>query len=303
MAAGSFEGGHRPVRRTLALLACGLSLMVVAPSVSAGSAAPIRHGAAVAAHQALRPTLPPPLPDSIAVIGDSISRAFDSECCGERPRHSWATGDDPNDGIQSQYERILAANPAIASHSHDDAVTSARMSDAPGQAARAVAQQARYVVIEMGGNDLCTGSPSSMTPVATFRSQFHQTLRTLASGLPAGSHVFVASIPNVYRLWQIFRNDVQAELVWQVAGICQSMLAIDNSEADRQAVVARELAFNSVLRNECRRFAFCRSDKGAIYGFQFGADDANHIDYFHPSIQGQAAFAQLTWPKSWWPGT
>jgi lysophospholipase L1-like esterase len=291
------------VKRTLALLATALVVMAFAPSVSAGSAAPIRLVRPAAHHATATPNLPPPLPDSIAVMGDSISQAFDSECCAEQPQHSWATGDDPNDGIQSQYERILAANPAIAGRNHNDAVTGARMADAPAQAARAVAQQAQYVVIEMGGNDLCSRSPSSMTPVALFRSQLHSTLRTLAAGLPAGAHVFVASIPNVYRLWQILHNDAQAELVWQVAGICQSMLAIDNTEADRQAVVAREQAFDSVLRKECGRFAFCRYDKGAIYGFQFGPDDVNHIDYFHPSIQGQAAFAALTWPKSWWPGT
>lgn len=287
-------------KRRLALLAIGVAAMAFAPSVSAGPS-PVRAAAPPTQRSTPRPNLPPPLPDSIAVIGDSISQGFDSECCGAQPRHSWATGDDPIDAVRSHYERIFAANPAIAGRNHDDAVMSARMADAPSQAARAVAQKAQYVVIEMGGNDLCTGSPSSMTPVATFRSQFHAALRTLASGLPAGAHVFVASIPNVDRLWQILHDDMQAELVWRVAGICQSMLSVDNTEADRRAVVAREQAFNSILGNECRQFAFCRYDQGAIYGFRFGADDVNHIDWFHPSTEGQASFADLTWPRSWWP--
>jgi hypothetical protein len=40
---------------------------------------------------------PPPLPSSIAAIGDSVTQAFDV-CCfyGDWPRHSWSTGYDPS---------------------------------------------------------------------------------------------------------------------------------------------------------------------------------------------------------------
>jgi len=244
----------------------------------------------------------PPLPDSIAVLGDSISQAFDSECCAEQPQHSWATGDDGSDGISSHYERILAANPGISGHNFNDAVSGSRMDDAPGQAAQAVAQGTQYVMLEMGGNDLCTDSASSMTSVADFKAQYVSTLQTL-QGLPTGSHIFVASIPDIYHLWKIFHNDWQAEFVWGFAGICQSMLSTSNSEADRQLVVQREHAFNKILRIGCAHYANCRYDGGAIYAFRFTTDDVDHIDYFHPSIQGQAGFADLTWPTSWWPGT
>jgi lysophospholipase L1-like esterase len=293
------------VKRTLALLVLGAVAMALAPPVSAVPAQRPANQAVTHAQPVVapRPKPPPPLPDSVAVIGDSISQAFDSECCLEQPQHSWATGDDGGDGIASHYERILAANPAIAGHNFNDSVTGSRMSDAAGQAAHAVAQGAQYVIIEMGGNDLCTSSASSMTSVADYTSQFRATLQTLESGLPQGSHIFVASIPNIYRLWQIFHTDPQAELVWQIAGICQSMLAIDNSSADRQLVVQREAAFNKVLRKECKRYSNCKYDKGAVFGFAFGTGDVDHIDYFHPSIQGQAAFAARTWPKSWWPET
>lgn len=302
------------MRRTIVLATIGLFLGATAsgPAGAASAAAATRSTAAVSdtATRAEGSTRllaqlegPPPLPDSIAVIGDSISQAFDSECCLEQPQHSWATGYDGGDGIVSHYERILAANPGIAGHGFNDAVTGSRMSDAPGQAREAVAQGAQYVIIEMGGNDLCTDSPSSMTSVDAYKAQLRSTLQILESGLPSGSHIFVASIPNIYRLWQIFHDDVQAELVWQVAGICQSMLALDNSQADRLQVAEREVAFNKALKRLCGRYANCRYDRGAIYGFQFGTGDVDHIDYFHPSISGQAGFANLTWPNSWWPGT
>ena len=57
---------------------------------------------------------PPPLPDSMAAIGDSITQAVDV-CCfyGNWPSHSWSTGAGLLDGIASHYERIRAENPAI----------------------------------------------------------------------------------------------------------------------------------------------------------------------------------------------
>ena len=123
----------------------------------------------------------PPLPGSMAAIGDSITQAFDV-CCwyGNHPANSWSTGGAGWDGVSSHYERIRATNPAVVAY--NDAVSGARMRDAPGQATRAVGQGARYVTILMGANDLCTSSTAAMTSVDTFRSQFRQTLATLNSG-------------------------------------------------------------------------------------------------------------------------
>lgn len=80
---------------------------------------------------------PVPLPNSMAAIGDSITRAFDV-CCfyGDYPEHSWTTGYDGGDVVDSQYERILAKNPAIEGQEYNDAVTGSQMDDAPGQAAK-----------------------------------------------------------------------------------------------------------------------------------------------------------------------
>jgi hypothetical protein len=89
---------------------------------------------------------PPPLPSSIAAIGDSVTQAFDV-CCfyGNWPRHSWSTGYDADDGVASHYERIRAQNPAIRGRRHNNAVSGAKMDDAPGQAQAAVGQGAQYL--------------------------------------------------------------------------------------------------------------------------------------------------------------
>src|SRR5437773_2801007 len=68
-------------------------------------------------------------PSSIASTGDSITRAF--ETCflpfTDCPANSWSTG--TSSAVNSQYRRILAANPAISGRSHNDAKTGARMVD------------------------------------------------------------------------------------------------------------------------------------------------------------------------------
>src|SRR5829696_988438 len=241
----------------------------------------------------------PPLPDSMAAIGDSITQAVDV-CCffGTWPGHSWSTGNAPLDGIASHYERIRARNPAIRGHRRNNAVSGAQMADAPGQARRTVGQGAQYVTILMGANDLC-GWDGTLTPTATFRAQFAETLDILRTGLPA-SHVFVASIPNLYQLWSILRVNPVAQAVWHTAGICPSGLNLFNSPADRQAVIDRERELNDTLRDVCAGWSNCRFDNYLTYNYNFTPAKVSKLDYFHPSLSGQATLASLTWKTSWW---
>ncbi len=150
----------------------------------------------------------------------------------------------------------------------------------------------------MGANDLC-GWDGTLTPTATFRAQFAETLDILRTGLPA-SHVFVASIPNLYQLWSILRTDPVAQVVWQAAGICPSMLNFFNSPADRQAVIDRQHELNDALRDVCATWSNCRFDNYLTYNFAFTRPMVSKLDYFHPSLSGQATLSALTWEASWW---
>jgi lysophospholipase L1-like esterase len=241
----------------------------------------------------------PPLPDSMAAIGDSITQAVDV-CCffGNWPGHSWSTGNAPLDGIASHYERIRARNPAIRGHRWNNAVSGAQMADAPAQARRTVGQGAQYVTILMGANDLC-GWDGTLTPTATFRAQFTETLDILQAGLP-DTHVFVSSIPNLHQLWSVLRTNPVAQVVWQAAGICPSMLNFFNSPADRQAVIDRERELNHVLDQVCATRSNCRFDDYLTYNYDFTPAMVSKLDRFHPSLTGQSTLAALTWNASWW---
>jgi lysophospholipase L1-like esterase len=283
----------RPFRVLALGVALLLATLATAPSASAAtSGSTATAGSATAAA--------PPLPDSIAAIGDSITQAVDV-CCfyGNWPGHSWSTGYVPFDGIASHYERLRALNPAIRGRRYNNAVSGAQMADAPAQARRTVAQGAEYVTILMGANDLC-GWDGTLTPTATFQAQFTETLDILRTGLP-GTRVFVASIPNLHQLWSILRTDPLAQLVWQAAGICPSMLDVHNTPADRQAVVDRERELNDVLRDVCATWSSnCRFDNYLTFNYNFTRDQVSRLDSFHPSLAGQATLAALTWQASWW---
>jgi lysophospholipase L1-like esterase len=268
----------RHMRRWITALAVVALWVVAGPGVGTAAAAP--------------------LPGRMAAIGDSITQAFDV-CCwyGNHPANSWSTGGASGDGITSHYERIRAGDPSVVAY--NDAVSGARMADGPGQAAKAVSQGAQYVTILIGANDLCTSSTSTMTSVDTFRSQFRQTLATLNS-TAARPMIFVASIPNVYHLYQLFRYDLTARTVWAAAGICQSLLSLSNTSTQRAAVQTRNVEFNTVLAQECGAYATCRFDRNAVYNYAFSSSQVSHLDYFHPSLSGQAALASITWGASWW---
>ncbi len=57
----------------------------------------------------------------------------------------------------------------------------------------------------MGANDTCTQSESTMTSVDAFRAQVEATFAILTDGLPT-ARIFVASISDVRRLWEVDKD-------------------------------------------------------------------------------------------------
>jgi len=247
-----------------------------------------------------------PLPNSMAAVGDSITRAFDATAAGcllsDCPQHSWSTGAAGSSSVNSHYLRILAANRRIRGQVWNQARTGAKMADLDGQLGTAAGQGVQYATVLMGANDVCTSSAATMTPTATFASQFQTALADFFAADPS-ARVFVSSIPNIYQLWSLEHTNPTAELEWQTFGICQSMLSSANTEADRQAVVAQEQADNNVLAAVCQQFAGCRWDNLATYDYTFRTSDVSTVDYFHPSVSGQNTLAGITWSASYWPTT
>jgi lysophospholipase L1-like esterase len=238
-------------------------------------------------------------PNSMDALGDSITRAFNT--CSfpftDCPENSWATG--TNSTVNSYYLRLLALNPAISGHNFNDAVSGAKMEALKGQAEKAVSRKVDLVGILMGANDACTSSISTMTSVATYKSQFEQGMKTLTTGLPS-AQINVGSLPNVYRLWEIFHTNTSAVNTWNSLKICQSLLASPTSlakadEERRLQVKTREEEYDSALQSVCAKYTHCKFDNNAGFKTVFNTSDVSTRDYFHPTIAGQARIASVAW--------
>lgn len=244
-------------------------------------------------------------PKSMASTGDSITTAYNTGFIPytDNPSASWSTG--TTTGVNSHYLRLLRLNPNIQGRNYNDAASGAKMASLAGQVQRAVGQRVQYVTVLIGGNDLCTASVGTMTPVATFHSQFSAAMNLLTAGLPS-VRVLVVSIPSAYRLWQLFKDNFIARTVWAAFSVCQSLLAnpLSTAAADvarRDAVRLRNQAFNDVLRDTCTLYAQCRFDGYAAFNTVFTTSDITGRDYFHPSPSGQAKLASVTWAAGYWP--
>lgn len=235
-------------------------------------------------------------PDSMAAVGDSITRGFDAcSVLSDCPEVSWATGSDPR--VDSLAVRLLGTTGA-AERSWNYAVTGARMADLPGQMAEAVTRRPELVTVMAGANDACRSSTSAMTPVADFRTGFQDALRTLRRTLPR-TQVYVSSVPDLKRLWSEGRGSALGKQVWKL-GICPSMLGDADSlnaaaTLRRGQVQDRVKAYNQVLREVCAKDRRCRFDGNAVFDFRFGTDQLSHWDWFHPSRDGQARLAEIAY--------
>jgi lysophospholipase L1-like esterase len=243
-------------------------------------------------------------PSSMASTGDSITRAFNTSWFPyiDNPSASWSTGTSTT--VNSHYTRLLKLNPAIKGHNLNDAKSGAKMVDLAGQMQTAVGQKVQYVTALMGGNDLCTATVDTMTSVDSFRSQFTAAMNTITAGLPA-ANVYVVSIPNVYHLWELYKDSSSARNAWASFKVCQSLLAnpLSTATADaarREAVRQRNIAFNTVLSEVCAAYAQCRFDGNAVFNTVFAASDVSTRDYFHPTISGQAKLASVSWAAGYW---
>ncbi|MGQ0467790.1 MAG: SGNH/GDSL hydrolase family protein [Sporichthyaceae bacterium] len=238
------------------------------------------------------------LPTSVASLGDSITRGFNA--CGfyaDCPTRSWSTGTDG--AVNSHLERLRKAGARVESV-HNVARSGARVEALPSQMAAAAKAGADYLTVEIGANDACRDDVATMTSVADFRASVREAFEVLRREDP-NARVFVASIPDLVRLWEIGKGSKMAQFAWRKLGICQSLLVRPTSKAAsdverRSSVGERVQAYNAELAAACEAYgAKCRWDGGTVYSYRFTFKELTRWDYFHPDKAGQHALAAATW--------
>ena len=277
----------------------------------------------------------PGMPNSIAVLGDSMSVATGINVIPSvtQPESSWSTG--TNSSVNSLYQRILALNPAISGKNRNMAANGEDMTDAPAQA-NATPADTELVTMQLGGNNLCKDSVAQMTSVAEYRARFVETLDILQSRMP-NALIQIESVPDIYNLWflrgapnppndQPSSRAGTARVFWDTLAVipCKSLVLdpTDMSQAAidrRNAVRQRDLDYNKALAEECEARLRCRFDRYATFAFssnrvvpgdltgpylpraqwQFVDDDISTVDHFHPGLSGQRKMAQAAWESGY----
>jgi lysophospholipase L1-like esterase len=273
-------------------------------------------------------------PEVMAALGDSITRAFNTEIAPptcptgpslDCPKNSWSTGTNP--AVDSQFQRIEAIDPGRNPVAFNDSRSGASAVDLPGQAQTAASQDPDYVTVQIGANDACRSTIAQQTPTATFRDQVQAALDALVEGDPK-VYIQMLSIPDINKLHTLFTSppDPNALTRWSVFNVCQALLAnplsTEQADVDRRAAFrAQVIAYNGALAEVCAEFKRCLFDNNAVFNSSFTAADVATVtntgglnifpfnvipvfgggfsnstaDYFHPSLQGQHSLAEISW--------
>ncbi|MCX4822865.1 SGNH/GDSL hydrolase family protein [Streptomyces sp. NBC_01142] len=271
------------------LLTSGVLAGCDSPSDSRGNGSP-----------ATRRPAPAPVwdrsPDSIAAVGDSITRGFDacvvlSDC----PEVSWATGTDT--GVRSLALRLLGER-AVTERSWNYARSGADAGELPEQMAQAAARKPELVTVMVGANDACADTADRMTPVEEFRASLEVSMKRLRRTAPK-AQVYVSSVPDLKRLWSTGRGNPLGKQIWKL-GICASILGDADDESTkaqqrRTRVHERVMAYNQVLKDVCAKDLRCRYDGGAVFDYRFSGEQLSRWDWFHPSKNGQERLAEIAY--------
>ncbi|KUJ84035.1 peptidase [Microbulbifer flavimaris] len=245
---------------------------------------------------------------------------------GDQPEHSWFDGWDSS--VNSVHDKYKALDPNVAANKNA-ARSGAEMrggSDSFSvQADRILTETvvADHVEVVLGGNDICNRDcidPANCTDPLYSESEWRGAVQAgldkLVNGLPAGSTVVLGSVPRVQDLRaaglakQSGNWRVNCENAWSSFGICR--IATDGgtmngeSFATRSAgIEAAQQLYNEVLQQEAASYnglngvevvaEYSGQDQANVGTFQFGKDDIDGGDCFHPSIQGQNTVADLMW--------
>jgi lysophospholipase L1-like esterase len=257
----------------------------------------------------------PPLPAMLAAIGDSYTQGYNvsTSALRDHPQYSWVVGTAKSDGVTSLLERFkaLGASPVVV-----DAATSGRkMIDAQRQVDLVVAEaqnlqrgQTAYVTFMLGINDLCD---DPKTPLADFTTQARTAVETLRVNLPPGSRLLMVPVPDYRHFRAITQADPTARaalLLYKNSTRCAPFLGANSptSIPDAEAILA---SYNAALKAICDEEnamtgpqvnLHCTYNEDLLSDRDFVIRDLSTVDYFHPSLTGQAKMAAAAWKADAW---
>ena len=257
----------------------------------------------------------PQLPTMLAAIGDSYSQAWSVSPSYKKdhPAFSWVVGTARGDGVFSLRERFEALGAQLTVV--DAATSGKKMSDASRQATTVATEAGKlppgsivYVTFELGTNDLCD---EPMTTATDFEAQLRSAVSILRAGLPAGSRILMLSVPDFSHFYDITQADPTARAALDLVANsrrCPPFLGWDSPYSIQEAE-ATLASYDSILVGVCGEIEatdgpsnklHCRSNATLLAELDFKIKDLSTVDYFHPSLSGQAKMAAAAWKAGYW---
>ena len=269
-----------------------LAAIAVALLASCASAAP-----AAPNLEELDPPSAVPEVATLGILGDSMSLGVNA--CSEQGQctaASWSGGTDAEVG--SVAARLAAASgvePSVANAAKDGG----DVEDALGLVGEVLDADPQLVTVLLGGNDACAPTLDEMTSAADYEARLTELFARLNAEAPDAT-ILAMSIPNLMHLWEIGHGNAQAVQLWNSSPSCKNLLggAGDGSAeatARREAVAARIDEYNAAIVRVCAATEQCIHDGGALFAYDFTAEQISTIDFFHPSIAGQRVIAEIAW--------
>ena len=234
---------------------------------------------------------------TLGILGDSMSlgvNACDEQ--GQCAAASWSGGSDPAVGS-------IALRLAAASGVEPEVVNAAKdggdVQDALDRVDEVIGAQPQLVTVLLGGNDACGPTLDDMTTTADYEAGLTTLFGRLNAEVPEAT-ILVMSVPDLHHLWEIGHANPQAVALWNSSPSCKNLLgAADDASAEatarRDAVAARVDEYNAAIVRACAAAQGCIDDGGAVFAYDFSSDEISGIDFFHPSVAGQRAIAEIAW--------
>ena len=274
-------------------------------------------------------------------IGDSSGEAEAANGTIGSINHQtvWSTGYNGSDSVNTLNERFEATNAvgyyennATRDGAFNKAISGSVMADFAPQAQAVAASMAGVpqgtagmVTVLLGNNDVCADTMAGMTNPEVFEDQYRAGLDILAnSPFSSTLNLQVASIPDIYWLWNAKRTNFACSVfIWPFVP-CQNLLA--NSGDDCASSASREDpdmiypgdgancqrrknfhaairdTYNPILEEVLAEYQGAGKLENAefvdVFDLRFESQHVNNGDCFHPSTAGHALLAEKQWCRS-----
>jgi GDSL-like Lipase/Acylhydrolase len=212
--------------------------------------------------------------------------------------NSWATGTSPE--VNSVYRRLAAARPQTEGHVANAAVDGARVEALASQAASALGAVTHpaLVIVQTIDNDIrCDGTDNSHVP--QFGVALREALLAIQKASPGSRILMVGQLgrPSIAFVKQLVAKapDVKSQLTG--TGPCD-FFTPDGRLAPKNFATLTAIidSYEAEQARQCASVPLCAVDGGVRAAYKDKLENFSS-DWNHLNVKGQAAAAQLIWPK------